>query len=95
LYAGIISIDGGRLRYSVKEWKTLLALKALSTEIRSILSFIFRDPKKAILSPRQLEWLDLWQEVLSQPKLKREREKSWEKGGSKAKEGTLPRITMH
>lgn len=76
MYAGVITIDGSRIRFSLRDWKTLLALKVLSTRIREILSFTFRDPKKAVLSPGQKEWLDLWQEVFS-PQERQRRE--WER----------------
>ncbi|KAL2365476.1 hypothetical protein RJZ56_001602 [Blastomyces dermatitidis] len=70
LYAGIISIDGSRIRFSVKDWKSMLALKALTTGIRNVLSFTIRNPRKE-LTPSQQGWIDLWQQVFSEA---RERE---------------------
>ncbi|KAL1954208.1 hypothetical protein VTO42DRAFT_1526 [Malbranchea cinnamomea] len=66
MYSGLVTIDGSRIRFAVRDWKTLLALKALSTRLREILTFIFRDPKRAVLSTRQEEWLELWQKVFEQ-----------------------------
>lgn len=63
LYAGLVTVDGSRLRFALRDWKTLLALKALSMRLREILAFVFRDPKRAVLSARQEEWLGLWQRV--------------------------------
>ncbi|PGH33280.1 hypothetical protein GX50_03891 [[Emmonsia] crescens] len=65
LYAGIIAIDGSRIRFAVRDWKSMLALKALSTRIRNILSFNIRNPRKE-LTPDQQGWIDLWQQVFSE-----------------------------
>ncbi|PGH14783.1 hypothetical protein AJ79_02799 [Helicocarpus griseus UAMH5409] len=70
LYPGIIALDGARVRFSVKDWKSMLALKALSTRIRNILSTNIRNPRKG-LAPDQQIWIDLWQRVFSEA---RERE---------------------
>ncbi|OJD24791.1 hypothetical protein ACJ73_03844 [Blastomyces percursus] len=70
LYAGIISIDGSRIRFSVKDWKSMLALKALTTGIRNVLSFTIRNPRKELTLSQQ-GWIDLWQQVFSEA---RERE---------------------
>ncbi|KAI1932518.1 hypothetical protein LOZ66_006851 [Ophidiomyces ophidiicola] len=71
LYSGVISIDGSRVRLSVKDWKSMVALKALSTNMRDILAQKFRTPKKE-LTIDQKEWLDLWQLVFAQQKEKRD-----------------------
>ncbi|KAI2002831.1 hypothetical protein LOZ39_006536 [Ophidiomyces ophidiicola] len=71
LYSGVISIDGSRIRLSVKDWKSMAALKALSTNMRDILAQKFRTPKKE-LTVDQKEWLDLWQLVFAQQKEKRD-----------------------
>ncbi|EEP76013.1 conserved hypothetical protein [Uncinocarpus reesii 1704] len=42
IYSGVVSIDGNRIRFSMKDWKTMIALKALSTRIRDVLAQIFR-----------------------------------------------------
>ncbi|OJD14931.1 hypothetical protein AJ78_04770 [Emergomyces pasteurianus Ep9510] len=64
LYAGIIAIDGARIRFSIRDWKSMLALKALSTRLRGILSFSIRNPRRE-LTPDQQRWIDLWQKVFS------------------------------
>jgi len=34
IYSGVIGIDGNRMRFSFSDWKTILVLKTLGTEIR-------------------------------------------------------------
>ncbi|ODH40223.1 hypothetical protein ACO22_01676 [Paracoccidioides brasiliensis] len=65
LFAGIIALDGARIRFSVKDWKSMLAIKALSTRIRNILSTNIRNPQKE-LAPNEQRWIDLWQQVFSE-----------------------------
>ncbi|EGC41863.1 DEAH box polypeptide 36 [Histoplasma capsulatum var. duboisii H88] len=67
LYAGIIAIDGARIRFSVKDWKSMLALKALTTRVRNALSFAIRNPHKELRS-NQKGWVELWQKVFSEAK---------------------------
>ncbi|KAK2778995.1 hypothetical protein FQN53_001569 [Emmonsiellopsis sp. PD_33] len=62
LYAGILSIDNSRLRFSIRDWKSMLALKALATRLRSTLSSSIRNPRRA-LSADQAGWVELWQRV--------------------------------
>nr|KMM65618.1 ATP-dependent RNA helicase A [Coccidioides posadasii RMSCC 3488] len=70
MYSGVVSIDGNRIRFSVKDWKSMMALKALSTRIRDIISQIFRNPKKD-LTIDQKDWFDILQQVFIQQKEKR------------------------
>ncbi|WEW57899.1 ATP-dependent RNA helicase [Emydomyces testavorans] len=71
MYSGVVSIDGSRMRFSVKDWKSMIVLKALSTRVRDILSQTFRNPKKE-LTTDQREWLDILQQVFVQQKLRRD-----------------------
>lgn len=65
MYSGVISIDANRIRFSVRDWKLMLALKVLSARIRDILSGTFRDPQK-VLSYKQQQWIDIWDQIFSQ-----------------------------
>ncbi|KAE8349994.1 P-loop containing nucleoside triphosphate hydrolase protein [Aspergillus coremiiformis] len=65
MYSGVISIDANRIRFSVRDWKSMLALKTLSAHIRDILSGTFRDPQKK-LSYKQQQWINIWQQVFTQ-----------------------------
>ena len=64
MYAGVIVIDGNRIRFSVDDWKTLIAIKILRTQIRHIIDQSFHYPGRN-LSQDQLSWLDIWQKIVS------------------------------
>ncbi|KAI1770617.1 P-loop containing nucleoside triphosphate hydrolase protein [Hypoxylon cercidicola] len=65
MYAGVIVLDGNRARFSVPDWKTLLAIKYLRTRLRDLLTRSFRMPGK-LLTAQQEKWLDVWQRVFGQ-----------------------------
>ncbi|KAI4863552.1 P-loop containing nucleoside triphosphate hydrolase protein [Hypoxylon rubiginosum] len=65
MYAGVIVLDGNRARFSVPDWKTLLAVKYLRARLRDMLTRSFRMPGK-LLTAQQEKWLDAWQRVFSQ-----------------------------
>ena len=62
MYSGVVSIDSNRVRFSVRDWKAMLALKLLSLRIREFLAATFRDPGRA-LSFKQQQWIEIWQRV--------------------------------
>ena len=64
MYAGVMILDGNRIRFSVDDWKTLIAIKILRTQIRHIIDQSFRYPGRS-LSQAQLSWLDIWQNIVS------------------------------
>ena len=64
MFAGVIVIDGNRVRFSLDDWKTMVAIKALRTQIRQIMSQSFRNPG-CPLSTQQQAWLDIWQRIFS------------------------------
>lgn len=64
MYSGVISIDANRVRFAVRDWKAMLALKVLSTRIREILTGTFREPHRR-LSYKQQQWIDIWQTIFS------------------------------
>lgn len=65
MYSGVISIDANRIRFAVRDWKAMLALKILSARIREILAGTVRDPQK-MLSYKQQQWVGIWQQIFSQ-----------------------------
>ena len=65
MYAGVISIDSNRIRFSARDWKSMLALKTLSGRLREILTGRFRNPQR-MLSHREQQWMDIWQQVFQQ-----------------------------
>ncbi|GAM35605.1 ATP-dependent RNA/DNA helicase [Talaromyces pinophilus] len=64
MYSGVISIDNNRLRFSVRDWKQMLAFKRFSIRVREIMTEIVRNPQK-MLSHRQREWMEVWQQIFS------------------------------
>ncbi|KAF7595064.1 hypothetical protein BBP40_007467 [Aspergillus hancockii] len=65
MFSGVISIDTNRIRFSIRDWKSMLALKILSARTRDILSGTFRSPQK-MLSYKQQQWIRIWQQIFSQ-----------------------------
>ena len=67
MYAGVISLDGGKVRFSVRDWKTMIALKALRVGIQEGLSRSYRNIGM-LLSPFDAKWLDIWQRIVTPKK---------------------------
>ncbi|CAI7651141.1 unnamed protein product, partial [Penicillium manginii] len=65
MYSGVISIDANRIRFSVRDWKSMLALKILNSRLRDLLASTFRNPHRP-LSYKQQQWLEIWQLVFAQ-----------------------------
>jgi ATP-dependent RNA helicase DHX29 len=68
MYAGVLILDGNRARFSVPDWKTMLAIKVLRARLRDILTRSFKMPGK-MLTPQQEKWLDVWQRIFMQEHL--------------------------
>ncbi|KAL8902085.1 MAG: hypothetical protein Q9207_004881 [Kuettlingeria erythrocarpa] len=64
MYAGVIVIDGNRVRFSVGDWKLMLAIKTLRQKLRQLTAQVFRDPGLK-LSPQQETWLGIWERVFA------------------------------
>ena len=64
MYAGVVIIDGNKLRFSVSDWKTMLAIKVLRVRMREVLARSFRNPGKP-LPPSLLRWLEVWQRIFT------------------------------
>ena len=62
LYSGVMVIDGNRIRFSFDDWKTMIAIKSLRTEVRNIMAQYFRSPGRE-LSSHQQRWLEIWQKI--------------------------------
>ncbi|KAI7607635.1 hypothetical protein KC346_g9996 [Hortaea werneckii] len=59
MYAGTIVIDGNRLRYKVRDWKTMIVLKILRAKLKEVLARMFRQPGKDLAGKHHM-----WMEVL-------------------------------
>jgi ATP-dependent RNA helicase DHX29 len=58
MFSGVIIVDGNRLRYKVKDSKTMIALKTLRTKLRELLARSFRAPGKD-LTGKHAMWMDV------------------------------------
>lgn len=59
MYAGVIVIDGNRIRFRLEDWRSMLALKYLRVKMKEIMSQAFRNPGR-LLTPEQKAWFDIW-----------------------------------
>ncbi|KZF21446.1 P-loop containing nucleoside triphosphate hydrolase protein [Xylona heveae TC161] len=64
MYAGLVILDGNRIRFSVNDWKAMLAIKILRQRLREIMARRYQHPTKSLTSPQQ-KWLDIWQQVFA------------------------------
>jgi ATP-dependent RNA helicase DHX29 len=58
MYAGVIVIDGNRLRLKVKNWRTMMVLKWLRMKVKEVVGKMMRNGGKG-LGDRPRRWLDL------------------------------------
>ncbi|KAL9618189.1 MAG: hypothetical protein Q9160_007085 [Pyrenula sp. 1 TL-2023] len=65
LYAGVIAIDGSRLRFAVRDLQTMVVLMVLRARIQDIITQRVQYPKRA-LSDRQETWMQVWQNIMEQ-----------------------------
>lgn len=63
MYSGMIIIDGNRIRFSVDDWKVMLAVKTLRQKLRQVTAQSFRDPGRE-LSSQQQSWLNVWEKIV-------------------------------
>ena len=63
-YAGVVVIDGNRVRFAVPDWTGLLLLKNLRRALREIVAQGIKSPGKG-LSEAQERWFGVWQEIFT------------------------------
>ncbi|KAB2579860.1 putative helicase [Lasiodiplodia theobromae] len=63
LHAGVVALDGNRLRFAVKDWKTCLVVKVLRQRVRDLINALLRKPGPQTLNRRQARWLELFLKV--------------------------------
>lgn len=64
MYAGVVSIDGGRIRLSVRDWRTMITLRILRSRVQEALSRSYRDTGMS-LSSVDAKWLNIWQQIVA------------------------------
>ena len=65
MYAGVIVIDGNRLKFKVRDWKTMIALKMLRRKFKEALGRTFKHPGKE-LGDRPRRWMELVERIFEQ-----------------------------
>lgn len=69
MYAGVIVVDGNRLRIKVKDWKTMAVLKVLRARFREVLSRLLKFPGRE-LGGRLSKWMDVFEVVFARAERK-------------------------
>ena len=64
MYAGVIVIDGNRIRFSVRDWGAMLMLKILRVEMRAMVEQQIKHPGRP-LSEREQQMLEIWQKMFT------------------------------
>ena len=64
MYAGVITLDGGRIRFSVRDWRTMIAIRVLRTKLQEALSHSYRNTGSS-MSQSDAEWLNIWQQIVA------------------------------
>jgi ATP-dependent RNA helicase DHX29 len=63
MFAGVITIDGNKVRFRVRTWRTLIALKILRAKVNYVLTCMIQSPGEPLTSSLQA-WANLWQKVV-------------------------------
>ncbi|KAJ9612187.1 hypothetical protein H2200_003784 [Cladophialophora chaetospira] len=61
-YAGVMVLDGGKIKLSVREWRQLIAIKILRERIEKVLGRCYSHPGKE-MSDQDRKWLDFWLKI--------------------------------
>jgi ATP-dependent RNA helicase DHX29 len=62
LHAGVVTIDGNRLRFKVDEWKLAVALKTMRARMEEVVEMRLKEPGKDV-SGRLKRWIDLFEKI--------------------------------
>jgi ATP-dependent RNA helicase DHX29 len=72
LHAGVVTIDGNRLRFKVDEWKLALALKTMRARMEELVETRLKEPGKDI-PVRLKRWVDLFEKICGRDGLSEKR----------------------
>ncbi|KXT02088.1 hypothetical protein AC578_6690 [Pseudocercospora eumusae] len=62
MFAGVIVIDGNRLRFKVRDWRTMIVLKTLRSKVREVLGKVFKSPGRD-LGDRPRRWMAVLEKI--------------------------------
>ncbi|KAF2173885.1 hypothetical protein M409DRAFT_62112 [Zasmidium cellare ATCC 36951] len=68
MYAGVIIIDGNRLRLKVRDWRTMIVLKTLRTKLREVMGKLFKNPGRD-LGDRPRRWMVVLERMFERQKV--------------------------
>lgn len=63
MFAGVVVIDSNKIRFRVRSWRTLMALKILRTRVNAVVTCMIQSPGQPLTSSLQ-PWASLWQKVV-------------------------------
>jgi ATP-dependent RNA helicase DHX29 len=69
MYAGVIIVDGNRLRIKVNDWRTMAVLKVLRARFREVLGRLLKFPGRE-LGGRLGKWMDVFEAVFARAERK-------------------------
>lgn len=58
-YAGVMVLDSGKIKVSVKHWRQLMAIKTLREQLSRVLETAYKKPGQALEEDEQ-KWVDMW-----------------------------------
>lgn len=61
-YAGVLILDSGKVKLSVRQWRELMAIKILRERVSAVLERCYRAPGKEI-GAEDRKWLDAWLKI--------------------------------
>ena len=65
MYAGVIVIDGNRLRFKVRDWRTMTVLKVLRSKLKELLARSLKSPGK-LLGDKHKRWMEMFEAIFKQ-----------------------------
>lgn len=75
LHAGVITLPGNAVRFSVKDWRVCTALKVLRRRVKEIVGACWKNPGRGV-SLREAEWMGLFFRVFEQRRVVEEKGKA-------------------
>lgn len=68
MYAGVIVLDGNRLRLKVRDWRTMIVLKMLRSKVREVTAKLMKSPGRD-LGDRPRRWMDVLEKIFARQKV--------------------------
>lgn len=67
MYAGVVIIDGNRLRFKVRDWRTMIVLKVLRSKIKEVMAKLYKNPGRD-LGDRPRRWMEVLEKIFERQK---------------------------